>query len=307
MQDTILGNNATAPGMGPVPVSLKKRLNRQDRLELQNRLLQVLQQSLDPDTLLRHFFNHLQPLITVGGIHLLLAENGGEYHCGKQAIHHIDYRLNLQQRFLGEIVFSRAKRFSEEELALLESLLANLVFPLRNALDYRAALLLSFRDALTGLGNRAALDQTLLRELQLAERHGQDLSLLMIDLDHFKKINDHYGHAKGDEALKAVTATIQVACRNSDICFRFGGEEFIVLLPKTNGSGARIIAERIREQVEQLVVDNGQTTINPTVSIGIATLALGQGDTVESLFARADKALYRAKTEGRNRTHDLAC
>lgn len=302
-----MGNKATLPGVVHAPVPLNKRLNRQERLELQNLLLLALQQSLDPTELLQQFFIGIQPLVAVGGIRYLFPENEGEYLCGKQAIHHVDYRLNLHERFLGEIIFNRAKRFNEEELALLESLLASLIFPLRNAFDHRAALRLSFRDALTGLGNRAALDQTLSRELQLAERHDQDLSLLMIDLDHFKKINDHYGHAKGDETLKAVTATIQAACRNSDISFRFGGEEFIVILPKTNAFGARIIAERIREQVAQLVVSDNDAMIQPTVSIGIATLVRGQGDSVESLFARADKALYCAKTEGRNRTHELTC
>jgi len=309
MQDSTMGTNAKTRGLPPsTPAPLKSPLDTQHKLELRVRLLQVLHQSLDPTELARGFFQHIQAWVVVGGLQLQLSSGNNRIHLGKDAIHHCSYRLSCDQGFLGEIIFSRSKRFQEEELATLESLLASLVFPLRNALDYQAALRLSLSDSLTGLGNRAALDTTLLRELQLAERHNQELSLLMIDIDHFKKINDDYGHAKGDATLRAVAETIQNACRNSDISFRYGGEEFVVLLRETGVSGARTIAERIRRQVSLLALENnGRNTIRPTVSIGIATAGAGQRESIQELFERADKALYHAKTEGRNRTHNLAC
>lgn len=285
---------------------LKTPLTVQERLEAHLRLLQALQTSQDPDQIIQLFFRHIQPLVNISGIRFMFKQNRADIRCGKNAPHHCDYRLTTEDGYLGEIIFNRNKRFNESELASLESLLSSLVYPLRNALNYETALRLSLHDPLTGLGNRAALDTALHRELQLAERHHLELSLLMIDIDHFKHINDAYGHARGDEVLKAIAQTIQSACRDSDISFRFGGEEFVVLLRKTNASGARMIAERIRKQITSLCLDSAGSKIHPTVSIGIGTHATGQRENIRDMFERADKALYQAKALGRNRTTYLA-
>ena len=275
-----------------------------EKLEARIRLLHALQISQQPDQLLQNFFKHIQPLVGVTGMRFKFHEQEPDARFGKDALHHCDYRLTTDEGYLGEIFFSRSKRFLEEELATLELLLGALVYPLRNALSYQTAIRLSLLDPLTGLGNRAALDSALYRELQLAERHQHELSLLMIDLDHFKQINDVYGHVCGDEVLKAVAKTIQEVCRDSDISFRFGGEEFVVLLRKTGTIGARIIAERIREQIAKLILSQTGEAIRPTVSIGIGTRAADKREHIRDLFERADKALYRAKTQGRNCTID---
>lgn len=178
-----------------------------------------------------------------------------------------------------------------------------LVYPLRNALDYQHLLQLSLQDSLTGLGNRTALSSALQRELQAALRYQHQLALLMIDIDHFKKINDIYGHLKGDQIIREVSQIIQRDCRETDLGFRYGGEEFIVLLPNTDEAGAQTIAERIRNHVKQLTIAPGNDSAierSVSVSIGIASLRKCAVNTTDALIKLADKALYSAKANGRN-------
>jgi diguanylate cyclase (GGDEF)-like protein len=200
---------------------------------------------------------------------------------------------------MGELVFRRNQRFSEQELGNLESLLSALLYPMRNALLYRAATQTALRDPLTGAGNRIAMEQTLQREIEMSRRHLQPLSLLMLDIDHFKQVNDLHGHGAGDEVLKAVAASIKDQLRNVDMVFRYGGEEFLILLSNTSREAAAMVGERLRyaNQAQDYYAD-GQL-IELTVSLGCATLL--PGESAESLLRRADSALYVAKREGRNR------
>lgn len=288
------------------PAILKTQLTTHEKLEARIALLQALQSTQDPEQILLLFFRHLQPLLNVSGIRFQFAQSRTDFRCGKHALHHCDYRLNTEDGYLGEIIFSRSKKFSEDELTTAELLIGALVYPLRNALNFQAAIHLSRLDGLTGLGNRAALDSALYRELQLAERHHHELSLLMIDIDHFKQVNDVYGHTRGDEVLKAVAQTIQTVCRDSDISFRYGGEEFVVLLRKTDATGAHIIAERIRNRIAKIILGHNGDAIKPTVSIGIGTRATDKREQIHDIFERADQALYRAKNQGRNCTMNIA-
>lgn len=160
-------------------------------------------------------------------------------------------------------------------------------------------LFLATTDPLTGLLNRRAfLDQTR-RELDRARRHSRDLGLLVLDLDHFKRVNDEHGHEAGDEVLRAVTAAFKETVRATDVMGRIGGEEFTVLLPETGPEGAERAAESIRAAVESLCVPSGDALISPTISIGVADL--GRSHSLEAAFALADRALYAAKHAGRNR------
>ncbi|HWV16269.1 MAG TPA: GGDEF domain-containing protein [Cellvibrio sp.] len=276
-------------------------LTPEQEMEARVKLIQALQMTLEPNEVLSIFFLHLKGILPVGGIQFRFANDKDITKLGNDAIHHCDYRLTTDEGYLGEIIFNRSKRFNESEQTRLEILLGALIYPLRNALKFRSAMQMAMLDPLTRLGNRAALDNALHRELQLAERHKHELSLLMIDVDHFKKINDQHGHARGDEVLQIIARTIANVCRESDISFRFGGEEFVVLLCKTNDSGAEIIAERIRAEVGKVSLGQNGKTIQPTVSIGISTRIADQKEHIEQLFERADKALYEAKQAGRNR------
>ncbi|MGC2518119.1 MAG: diguanylate cyclase [Burkholderiales bacterium] len=151
-------------------------------------------------------------------------------------------------------------------------------------------------DALTGLGNRRSFDLSLADEVRRALRYGDDLSLMFCDLDHFKRINDAHGHARGDRVLVEFAAAVRATLRDTDSAFRYGGEEFVALLPRTNSTDALQIAERTRQTVAER--KPGETDV--TVSIGVASMAQLPHKTPEALFAAADKMLYAAKAAGRN-------
>lgn len=153
-------------------------------------------------------------------------------------------------------------------------------------------------DALTGLLNRYGLQRTLQREQAEARRYHRPLSCLLIDLDHFKNINDTYGHAAGDIALQQIAGILSKAVRGSDTVFRYGGEEFLVLLPETNLEGAMALAEKIRAASDAQLFGDGH--IFPlTLSAGVASL--NEHESGHDMVARADMALYNAKALGRNR------
>ena len=154
---------------------------------------------------------------------------------------------------------------------------------------------LSTIDALTGLNNRRAFEHSLAQELALVDRRSTPLSLVIVDVDHFKTINDTHGHAAGDTVLQTIAERLTQCARAIDVVARIGGEEFAVILPNTDAASARGVAERMRAAVE-----NEAWLTNPlTISLGIATLL--KHETASSLFVRADKAMYAAKEGGRNR------
>ncbi|WP_047495758.1 diguanylate cyclase [Terriglobus sp. TAA 43] len=163
---------------------------------------------------------------------------------------------------------------------------------------------LSLTDALTGLANRRSLDLSLDHEWRKNNEAHTSFSLLMIDIDHFKLLNDHYGHAHGDECLRLISASLQRSLRQAtDIAARLGGEEFTVLLPETNAESAWQTAERIRTNVEALKLPHTQTELGYiTISIGVATHEGQHIGAPSDLLRAADNALYRAKHAGRNRT-----
>ena len=159
----------------------------------------------------------------------------------------------------------------------------------------------SIKDPLTGLYNRRYLEEILDREIRRAARAEQALSILVLDLDHFKNFNDTYGHDTGDAVLRETAALVMKSVRIEDVVCRFGGEEFVVVLPTADSSAARGRGERIRERMKELTVfHQGRSVGRITVSIGVATLPI-HGTTPKELFESADAALYRAKREGRDR------
>jgi diguanylate cyclase (GGDEF)-like protein len=160
---------------------------------------------------------------------------------------------------------------------------------------------LATTDGLTGLVNHRTFQVRLDDQLAQARRYGKKLALILCDIDHFKAVNDTHGHPAGDLVLKAVARTLQREARATDVVARYGGEEFAVVMPETDGAGAVVIAERIRERVKALAVDTGRGPLRVTLSLGIAAVpddAEGKAD----LVARADACLYRAKRTGRDRS-----
>ena len=159
---------------------------------------------------------------------------------------------------------------------------------------------LAREDALTGLSNRRHFDERFQEEWRRAFRYGHPLSLLMCDIDHFKRINDVHGHMYGDVVLKAVGRALLRGSRASDVLARYGGEEFVVLLCETGVDHAMAVAERLRAAVKDLPFSSSSGVFHVTISIGVATLAKGEPATPTQLLAEADEALYAAKRLGRD-------
>lgn len=163
---------------------------------------------------------------------------------------------------------------------------------------------LATHDPLTGVANRRFFNESLQHEWRQAVRTPQPFSVIMIDIDCFKAFNDTYGHQAGDDCLKTVASTLQLAVkRPKDLLARYGGEEFVAVLPDTGSDGAFQLAEKMRAAVALLGIRNERSTAGNTVtvSVGVATVQPDRGATPESLIAAADRALYHAKNEGRNR------
>jgi two-component system cell cycle response regulator len=160
---------------------------------------------------------------------------------------------------------------------------------------------LAITDPLTHLPNRRALVDRLTIEVDRARRYGTVVTLLMIDIDHFKSVNDNYGHLAGDDALRDLAVILQGAIRTVDVAARYGGEEFVVVLPETGPEGAVAFAERVRERVASHAFVAAGAPLRLTASIGVATFPGERVSSIEELFAEADAALYRAKAAGRNR------
>lgn len=160
---------------------------------------------------------------------------------------------------------------------------------------------LSMTDDLTGLFNHRAMQQRLRDEFMRAQRYNEPLSLLMIDVDHFKSINDQFGHLFGDHVLSSLARVIQANVREIDICARYGGEEFMVILPQTHFTGSLSVAERVWRAASAKPFEHGSARHSLTISVGISFYPNKNVHGVEQLIAFADEALYQAKRSGRNR------
>lgn len=169
--------------------------------------------------------------------------------------------------------------------------------------SYHDLEMVSFTDELTGLYNRHYFFQVAKQQAQVAVRSGHPVCVIICDVDHFKSINDTHGHLTGDEALKHVAGLVRGSVRESDLCARFGGEEFVVLLNNSNIDNSAEIGEKIRAALEGTPCHSGDITLNMTISIGVSIVeGSGEGN-INDAIDQADKALYEAKNAGRNRVH----
>ena len=261
-------------------------------------LAHALQTTLDVERTLELFAKHCATIVAHDAFAFTASDSSTSVTRGIPGSCRHRIHLELAERSLGRIVFWRRRPFEAGEIRALEEMTIDLAHPLDNALRYREAREAATRDPLTGAGNRGHLERTLQREMSLVRRHGGALSLLMIDMDHFKRINDRFGHSIGDRSLVAVADCAAGCVRDSDALFRYGGEEFCVLLPRTGTHGAWRLAERMREAIGTLRIPVGGETIRLSASLGVASLAPGEG--AAELLRKADVALYRSKRSGRN-------
>ena len=218
---------------------------------------------------------------------------------GRLNRHSLHYHLTIQQMDLGELTLYRKEPFGSNEVCQFEELLCSLVYPLKNALMYHIAITSAYRDPLTEINNRAAMEKLLPREISLAKRHDQRLAMMIMDLDGFKKINDNCGHDVGDHLLNLVAQKIKSCLRDTDMLFRYGGDEFVAALPQTEIQGAIDVADRILQHIKKIDIQECPEFADIGMSIGLSMLHAG--DDFKRYFKRVDQALYKAKKSGKHR------
>lgn len=214
--------------------------------------------------------------------------------------------LVIQKRTVGVLYLDDfvPRQFDREKLNLLSVLSSFAAMAIYNAKLHNRTKLMAITDALTGLHNHRYFQQQFPQELGRAKRYQKPLSMIMLDVDDFKKFNDTYGHACGDLVLAAIGEIITMTLRRVDFAFRYGGEEFIVLLPETRLESAIQVAERLRERIERETVTalKGIASHGVTVSVGVVACP-ENGSGRDKLFNKVDALLYRAKGEGKNRVY----
>ena len=194
-----------------------------------------------------------------------------------------------------ELYLNEWRDLTEDQVDLLNGVASEAAIAIRHAQLFQAQEENALTDELTRLPNRRALAQRFLQEMQRARRHRKSIAFLMIDIDHFKQVNDTYGHLSGDAVLAELAQILVTGARESDVCARYGGEEFALILHETTEPGARTLAERIRAKVAAATFPGGQKL---TISVGVA--ATDEPALFTQLIDRADQALYAAKQAGRN-------
>lgn len=214
----------------------------------------------------------------------------------------ITQNLTLDETTFGALVICshEAATLGQDRVRILDSAANHLALAMRNSLEFRKTKARADHDGLTRISNRQNFDVRLREEMKRHQRHQEELSLMMVDLDYFKSVNDTYGHLAGDMVLREVGKILQKTLRETDFPARYGGEEFVIILPQTREEQAWILAERLRTCIGQTTFRFQKKRFRVTASIGIAGLKPGALAPPEALIHNADQALYRAKTSGRN-------
>ncbi|HDT13258.1 MAG TPA: diguanylate cyclase, partial [Candidatus Aminicenantes bacterium] len=220
-----------------------------------------------------------------------------------QAIHSfLGAPVVLRERVTGLLALynSGGRAFTEEDARVAELFASQVAIALDNSRRVELMEKQAVTDELTGLYNRRAFGTMGEREVGRARRYQRPLALILFDIDHFKDVNDSYGHLMGDHVLVVLTRLITKTTRATDIVCRYGGEEFIVLMPEAGLEEGLAMAERLRQEISRMTVVTTEGTLSLTVSLGVAALRREEDENLESLIARADRAMYQAKAAGRN-------
>lgn len=267
-----------------------------------NELVDSLYQYLDFQVLLEVFTERLCQSHLIEGLSFSVLDLPLHYERKSISVAEsfkLEFQLNHKSLALGQLTLLRSRQFLSSEVRSITALVDDLSGPLHNAVLYARACHSAYRDALTGLYNRAALDKSLLRDPTQDDLSSQPLVLLVCDVDRFKTINDNCGHPVGDEVLRQFSAKLSAITRDGDIVFRYGGDEFVIALVNTSEEGGREFAERVRRSVEQFTLYVDNACINLTTTIGVT--ALRKDESLDHAFLRADQALLSGKRSGKNK------
>ena len=274
-------------------------LQRQ-RFDYQLKLLELtelLHRKLELDLLIEAFFVELQTHVKFDGLEYRQSEVSETLLVGSQRQFAHKAIILLGEQNLGQLNFYRSQRFTAREDRELDRLCEHITYPLRNALEYRAAIERTLVDELTGMHNLTALDRYLPREILMARRTETPLSVMMLDIDHFRAVNQHHGDSIGDDALKAVASKLANTIRKSDMIFRYDVDSFVIVLSGTEYAGAKVLAERLRIAVDTCFqYDNVQVMLSASAGI----TEIDDKDDADSVLERAAEALLIAKNSGRN-------
>jgi diguanylate cyclase (GGDEF)-like protein len=262
------------------------------------RISNALQVTLDLEQVLRLFSQEVSDYVHHDSLVYENPDADIYMEFGEKAENSCQYELVVSNNNIGSVMITRRQPFDEHAIKEFETLLCSLIYPLLNALLFRDAVESALRDPLTQTLNRSAMLTYATREINLAKRQDTPLSLLLIDLDNFKFINDRFGHTVGDSVIQHVAHRFMTCIRKSDLLFRYGGDEFTVLMSSTDMRQAIVVVKRILRSIREPVPVNGDGSFKLTTSIGVA--ALRPDDNCAALVKRADSAMYRAKSGGGN-------
>ena len=211
--------------------------------------------------------------------------------------------LKVAGNVLGMMGLTGAKKPDRRQLQLISTIANQIALALKNAAEHQKVLSLAITDELTGIYNRRAFQKVLDRELRRSKRYQKPLSLIMLDVDGFKAINDTYGHEAGDSVLKVLAAQLQSSIRDIDFLARYGGDEFAVILPETRADEAAILAERLKKTISNHPVSIDRSFYTISVSTGVADITSNIIGNEHTLVRKADKVLYRDKAQGEYRVN----
>ena len=292
--DSLPRHGRPKSGVPVVPTGAEQQLPAEKAWSVVSRLMTCL----ELDALIQEFAGTMSQLLDCAGVTYRRSEDAESLVYGDVAEHQAQYRLVAESEPLGVLTLHGERPFGPADLALADHCITLLITPLRNALKYQSARLEARTDPLTQLLNRSCMEECLGREIRLARRHNQDFSVIAVDLDDLKGVNDLHGHAAGDKVLQELAELLRRCARASELIFRKGGDEFLIALSHTSLAGARLLAERLCRAVDRHGFRYQGEELSVYVSIGVTSL--NADDTIEGLLERMDTALYAAKGCGCN-------
>ena len=262
------------------------------------RTMYILQSTLDINILIELFDHELKKMVSHDYLNYKNSVENINIDLGEIIKEKLIFNLKINNNSLGKFVIARNIKFNKWEINQIKNLMSVLVQPINNALLYRQAITNASIDPVTKLNNRTLFNKIINQEIDFAHRYEQKLLLMMIDLDNFKKINDNFGHNIGDVLLNLLGQELTKFMRRSDLVFRYGGDEFCIILRNSILDGANKLANRVRNNINEKEFDCNDIKIKISMSIGLAELR--HDDDCMKFIERADKLLYKAKKAGRN-------